>query len=265
MSLTKTQKEKVTQFMSFTNTSRNSAITTLKSVSWNSDRAINKFFNDQEHKKRNTSNKKSKSTSSRRTSYGSVKVSRPKLNKLFEKYSENSEEINPEGVETFLSDCGIGLMDIEALILSWHLCAEKMGSYSKEEFCDGLYRLKCDSVQALKKRKSTFLNDIQNDNKFKEFYNFVFTFAKEDPRHKFLSIDIGIFLWKLLLPKRFKLLDKWLEYLQIEENNKKTISEDLWKNILHFSKNVKTLEDYDPFEAYPVMIDEFVEWLQEQN
>ncbi|KAJ6244964.1 rp42 related [Anaeramoeba flamelloides] len=252
--------------MSFTNSSRNNAISTLKSVSWNSESALNKFFNDQEQNKSYTTTKKTKSTTNSMSyTSGSCKVSRPKLKKLFEKYSDNKEEINPEGVENFLTDCEIDLMEIEALIFSWHLNASKMGSYSKEEFCDGLYRLKCDSVQAVKKRKSTFPKDIKAENKFKDFYNFVFTFAKEDPRHKFLSIDIGVFLWKLLLPGKFKLLDKWLEYLQRDENKNKTISEDLWKNVLHFSKNVKTLEDYDPFEAYPVMIDEFVEWLQEEN
>ncbi|KAJ6235332.1 rp42 related [Anaeramoeba flamelloides] len=251
----KQQNEKINSFMIFTNAKKEEAVKNLQESNWNLQQSLNNFYTHQKQKSYG-SQKESESTT--------PKVSRQKIHKLFNKYQDKNNSImNPGDVERFLIDCNIDPLKIEALILSWYFRSKTMGCFTRDEFCDGMWLLKCDSVEELKKKKSTFQDLISDENQFNLFYDFVFIFSKEDPRHKYLSLDISIILWKLILNQKFQLLEKWCEFLKLGKNKHKTISLDVWRNILFFSKNVKTIEDYDPFEAYPVLIDEFVEWLEE--
>ncbi|KAJ3433331.1 rp42 related [Anaeramoeba flamelloides] len=184
--LSNEERNKVNRFTSITNASEKRAINMLKTYSWNVDRAIDEFFNQTEKKNKETG------------------------------------LIEYDGVERFLTDCGVDLMAVESLILRWHMNAQIMGAYSKKEFCDGLFKIKFDNT-------------------------------------------IAVALWPLLYKDKFKLLDKWLEFWKLEENKKKTISEDLWDTLSEFSRTIKSVEDYDPMEAWPALLDEFIEWLEEQN
>lgn len=57
----------------------------------------------------------------------------------------------------------------------------------------------------------------------------------------------------------------WEKFLQ--EDSKKGISRDSWTMLLAFQDAVPTLEQVssiDPFDAWPILIDEFVDFLKSQ-
>lgn len=111
-----------------------------------------------------------------------------------------------------------------------------------------------------------------------------------------LGCETAIEMWKLLLKDKFLLLDKWLEFLEvgihlssggpldlwnIQDEKPKTVSKDLWNQLLDFAIDVKPdLSNYDPngnqnlkfldtekikLGAWPVLVDSFVEWMQKKE
>uniref|UniRef100_A0A1J3JA32 Defective in cullin neddylation protein n=1 Tax=Noccaea caerulescens TaxID=107243 RepID=A0A1J3JA32_NOCCA len=92
---------------------------------------------------------------------------------------------------------------------------------------------------------------------FTRFYDFVFFMCREKGQ-KNLAVGRAITAWKLVLAGRFRLLNRWCDF--IEKNQRHNISEDTWQQVLAFSRCVhENLEGYDSEGAWPVLIDDFVE------
>lgn len=71
-------------------------------------------------------------------------------------------------------------------------------------------------------------------------------------------------MWQLTLAKRFPHLEKWNKF--IEEKQIKAITKDVWDMLLTFFNSVdKDMGDYDEDGAWPVVIDDFVEWCREKR
>ena len=68
-------------------------------------------------------------------------------------------------------------------------------------------------------------------------------------------------MWQLTLSERFGLLGDWTTFLQ--EKAVKVVTTDVWNMLLTFASDIEDdLSNYDEDGAWPVMIDDFVEWLQ---
>ncbi|KFK33770.1 hypothetical protein AALP_AA5G057900 [Arabis alpina] len=94
---------------------------------------------------------------------------------------------------------------------------------------------------------------------FTRFYDFVFFMCRQNGQ-KNITISRAITAWKLVLAGRFRLLDRWCDF--IEKNQRHNISEDTWQQVLAFSRCVhENLEGYDSEGAWPVLIDDFVEYM----
>jgi hypothetical protein len=78
---------------------------------------------------------------------------------------------------------------------------------------------------------------------------------------KVLDVDFAIPLLQMLAKDRFpEMIPKFCEFLQ--EKNIKGLNSDQWTCLLTFCKIVKDVKkDYDPDDAWPTLIDSFVEWL----
>ncbi|KAK9125360.1 hypothetical protein Scep_014206 [Stephania cephalantha] len=152
----------------------------------------------------------------------------------------------------------------ELLVVSWHMKAATMCEFSKQEFIGGLQALGIDSLEKFRERLPYMRTELKDDNKFREIYNFAFGWAKEKGQ-KSLALDTAIGMWQLLFAeKQWPLVDCWCQFLQARHN--KAISRDTWSQLLEFARTVNpTLSNYDPQGAWPYLIDEFVEYLYENN
>ncbi|KAL1204287.1 Defective in cullin neddylation protein AAR3 [Cardamine amara subsp. amara] len=140
---------------------------------------------------------------------------------------------------------------------------ESQGANSSKEALSQLLNLVEKKFQA---RKTIFdelfklmsrLDLMVDFSEFSCFYDFVFFMCRENGQ-KNITISRAITAWKLVLAGRFRLLDRWCDF--IEKNQRHNISEDTWQQVLAFSRCVhENLEGYDSEGAWPVLIDDFVE------
>ncbi|KAH0698417.1 hypothetical protein KY290_015503 [Solanum tuberosum] len=101
------------------------------------------------------------------------------------------------------------------------------------------------------------LNLEADFSEFSRFYDFVFFVFRENGQ-KNIAISKAVTGWKIVLAGRFRLLDHWCDFVEI--NQRYNISEDTWQQVLAFSRSVhENLEGYDREGAWPVLIDDFVE------
>ncbi|CAI5468935.1 unnamed protein product [Closterium sp. Yama58-4] len=147
------------------------------------------------------------------------------------------------------------------LVLSWHLGAATMCEYSRQEFTAGLRSLRVTSLEALKALLPSFRRELQDENVFRQIYNFAFAWAKEKGQ-KWLALDTAIGMWQLLLGYRsWPHVDHWCDFVRVQHN--KAISKDTWSQLFEFSRLTQgQLEQYDEGGAWPYLIDEFVDHLR---
>mmetsp|Transcript_47410 Transcript_47410/g.90526 ORF Transcript_47410/g.90526 Transcript_47410/m.90526 type:complete len:382 (+) Transcript_47410:285-1430(+) len=105
-------------------------------------------------------------------------------------------------------------------------------------------------------------DEMQDVSRFAVFYRFVFLLART-PGQKNLAVETAIDAWAMCLQERFPLLEHFC--LFVRTHRRHAVTEDTWAQVLEFSRTVREdLSNYDPQGAWPVLIDDFVEWLVEQ-
>merc|ERR1712179_507934 len=127
-----------------------------------------------------------------------------------------------------------------------------------------------DSIKKLSEELNKLDKNIDNEkDRFKEMYKFTFDYAKE-PTHKSLDVESAVGYWEILFKNKdqtFKLLEDWLRFVEEKaESGLKVISRDQWNLLVDFGEiSAQLVQEYDPYSAWPVLIDEFTEWYQERN
>lgn len=246
--LNKSQKEKVQQFVSFTGASKDAAVNCLKAFRWSVDHATNAYFED--------CSKYGKSSSS-------SNASTKKIKEFFSKYADTPENIALDGMIKLCSDLAVEPSDVVMLVISWKCGAAVACNFSLKEFIEGMQSIGADSLKALTGKLDELRGLLNDPLAFKEIYSFAYGFSKTEGQ-KSLDLETALALWQMLLDGKFKLLPKWLAYLQ--EHYKKSVPRDTWNLLLEFATTVEPdCSNYDPLAAWPCVIDEFVEWFQEEN
>ncbi|GMI84018.1 hypothetical protein like AT3G12760 [Hibiscus trionum] len=235
-------RDKVQQFMTITGASEKIALQALKASDWHLEGAFD-FFYSQPHIKSYTD-----------TAH---------LEELYNRYKDPyTDMILVDGITLLCNDLQVDPQDIVMLVVSWHMKASTMCEYSKEEFFIGLQALGIDSLEKFCERIPFMRSELKDEQKFHEIYNFAFGWAKEKGQ-KSLALDTAIGMWQLLFAeKQWPLVDHWCQFLQARHN--KAISRDTWSQLLEFARTVDpALSNYDAEGAWPYLIDEFVEYLNE--
>ncbi|KAK3747494.1 hypothetical protein QZH41_011368, partial [Actinostola sp. cb2023] len=168
------------------------------------------------------------------------------------------EKILAEGVGHFLEDLNLDPASLKVLVIAWKFKAATQCEFTRKEFIDGMTELNCDSNEKLKSKLPSLESELKDNAKFRDLYQFTFNFAKT-PGQKSLDLEMSIAYWKILLSIRFKFLDLWCEFLL--NHHKRAISRDTWNLLLEFSNMIEDdMSNYDEEGAWPVLIDEFVEF-----
>lgn len=180
---------------------------------------------------------------------------------LFHEYATANDPdlLGPEGMEKFCEDIGVEPENIIMLVIAWKMDAKQMGFFTKSEWLRGLSDLGCDSIEKIR-NKIDYLRNLLNDTlAFKNIYRYAYDFAREKDQRS-MDIETAKAMLQLLLGRIWTLYGLFHQFL--EQSKYKVINKDQWCNVLEFSRTIKQdLSNYDEDGAWPVLLDEFVEWL----
>jgi len=182
-----------------------------------------------------------------------------------------------------LTDLGLKPTDKLVLALAWKLKAETSCEFSQKEFVEGLGKIKwvgwcssgqllgdrlskrafrVDSLEKLKAYLPRLTEEVRGREAFRDLYTFAFTYAKSVAQ-KSLHIDMAVAYWKLLfqdMPEEPR-VDEWVVFLQ--QRKVKGVPKDTWNLFLDFLLTTDlSLSNYDCEGAWPVLIDEFVDYVR---
>lgn len=184
------------------------------------------------------------------------------IHAMFAKYADASTgTIGVDGLVSFCEDLGVDPSDIAMLCISHHMNAATMLEYSKEEWTNGMIKMAVDSIDKLKRKLPELRGEVHSDEKFQDLYLYTFGFLCEKGK-KCVELETAQGMWRLLFsgPRRWALVEDWCEFLG-KQYKDRAISKDTWNQLYDFTKQTKPdLSNFDETAAWPVMIDEFVEW-----
>jgi len=173
------------------------------------------------------------------------------------------ESIHGNGLLEFQKDLAIVEDDDPTMmIIAWKLKTETLWEISRDEFMNGYTVYGCATIDKMKAKAREWLDDTRKkEQEFKHFYNFVFDYLKEDK--KILLLDEALAAWGIVFKERSK-WPMWPDFEQfLKDEDKKSISRDAWQQLYHFKKAYpKDLSEYDPMSSWPIIFDEFVEWME---
>jgi len=248
------QRDKVKRFVSFTQTSEQLAIHCLSQHDWKLELASDAYFQNPDTYWREAMG------GSKGGGVASA-VDKKKIEQLFNKYRDphDSDKMVAEGIYRFLQDLSLSPDSRLVLVMVWKMKAATQCEFTREEFVSGMHEMGVDSLDKLKSKLNSIENEILRDGvKFRDLYIFSFSYAK-NPTQKGIELEMAIPYWNILLHGRFPLLSLWAQFLT--EQHKRSIPRDTWVLLLDFCQTINPdLSNYDEEGAWPVLIDDFVEW-----
>ncbi|XP_060588995.1 DCN1-like protein 5 [Ruditapes philippinarum] len=182
----------------------------------------------------------------------------------FHEYTGPDEDVlGPEGMEKFCEDIGVEPENIVMLSLAYKLDAKSMGFFTLAEWLKGMSELQADCTNKVQQKLEYLRNLLEDPVQFKNIYRYAFDFAR-DKDQRSMDMDTAKAMLTLLLGKKWPLFPNFHQYL--DQSKYKVINKDQWCNILEFSRSIfPDLTNYDEDGAWPVLLDEFVDWFKDQR
>ncbi|WJX95981.1 hypothetical protein P8452_77239 [Trifolium repens] len=191
-----------------------------------------------------------------------------RIDKMFGSYS-NKElgMIDPDGIEALCKDVKVDHTDVRILILAWKMKAEKQGYFTQDEWRRGLKCLGADTLPKLRKAINGLKKEVTAPESFEDFYTYAFQYCLTEDKQRTIDIETLCELFTIVLGSEFpSQVNLLIDYLKIQ-NDYRALTMDHWRNFYRFFKEVSftDLERYDSSQAWPVIIDNFVEWMKENE
>ncbi|VDN59200.1 unnamed protein product [Dracunculus medinensis] len=246
------QREKIRSFMVWTKSNEKVATDYLNHTGWNLEKACDLYYR---YPKMFHSE-----------SVASV-VDQRNLKAFFTKYANDARDddssiIGPHGVLRLLNDLELDPRSRTVLILAWKLNAKTSCEFTWKEFSTGLTDMRVDSLEKLRAAVPEMANELQDPIKFRDLYQFAYNYARTS-NSKNISLEMAIAYWELLFDKSQDFLESWFSFLR--EKGVGAISRDTWNLFLEFIRNIRPdFSNYDVDGAWPVLIDEFVEYSKDK-
>lgn len=159
-------------------------------------------------------------------------------------------------------DLGIEPENIIMLVLAFRMDAKQMGFFKLDEWIKGMTYLQCDTIEKLRNKFDLLTTSLTDPTTFKNIYRFAFDFSLENGNRS-LDKPTAMALMTLLLEGRWSLFPEFMQFL--EQSKFRGMNKDQWYNVYEFSRHVlPDLSNYDEDGAWPVLLDEFVEWYHQQ-
>ncbi|GMR32313.1 hypothetical protein PMAYCL1PPCAC_02508 [Pristionchus mayeri] len=249
---TPAHKQAIKSFCNLTRTSEKIATACLSRVGFNIEAAIEHYYQNQHHyvdPQQGTNDD-------------------TRVKKLFERYANHPEDklpdkIGPNGISRLLNDLRLDAEDRKVLILAFKMGAEIMCEFSWAEWKKGMQDMRVDSVDALRHRLDEMDEGLRESSQFKPLYQFTFTYGKNAGQRN-LELSTALVYWKILFKDQFVLLPLWEEFMTTEYG--KAVTKDTWNLLFDFATSIKPdLSNYDEEGAWPVVLDNFVNWARSRH
>uniref|UniRef100_A0AC34FNR0 Defective in cullin neddylation protein n=1 Tax=Panagrolaimus sp. ES5 TaxID=591445 RepID=A0AC34FNR0_9BILA len=246
--LNRAQKDKVKQFIGLTESSEENAIAFLQATNWNLELSADNYYTNPPQQLARSSSTQSQNVKG--------------YDNMFRKYSDDPKDnlpgkIGPNGVVRLLNDLRVDPSDRSVLILAWKLKAETQCEFSKDEWFKGMEAIKCDTLEKLASFMKNSASQIQDPASFRQFYHFTFNYAKP-LASRGLALSTAVAYWRIIFGENRRVED-WISYLERQQD--RGVTKDEWSLFLEFLNTVKAdLSNYDPEGAWPVRIDEYVDF-----
>lgn len=173
---------------------------------------------------------------------------------------DDPDTLGPEGMEKFCEDISVEPENVVMLVLAWKMNARQMGFFTLQEWTKGLTELQCDTHTKVQNKLDYLKSFLHEPSTFKSIYRYAYDFAR-DKDQRSMDMETARAMLQLLLGRQWSLYGPFNNFL--EQSKYKVINKDQWCNILEFSRSIQSdLSNYDVDGAWPVMLDEFVEWLK---
>ncbi|KAH0982859.1 hypothetical protein GBA52_010036 [Prunus armeniaca] len=192
-----------------------------------------------------------------------------RIDAFFNTYANTSSGlIDPEGIERLCSDVEVDHTDVRILMLAWKMKAEKQGYFTLEEWRTGFKAIRVSNKYALKKALPELEKEVvRRPTNFVDFYSYSFRYCLTEEKQKSIDIDSICELLNIVLGSQYQAqVDLFVQYLKTQ-NDYKVINMDQWMGFYRFCEEISfpDLSNYDPELAWPLILDNFVEWLREKQ
>ncbi|TRZ00740.1 hypothetical protein DNTS_035698 [Danionella cerebrum] len=164
----------------------------------------------------------------------------------FYEYAGCDDVVGPDGMEKFCEDIGVEPENVVMLVLAWKLDAQSMGYFTLQEWLKGMGSLLCDSTEKLRNS----LDYLRYNKAANVWAPRAKGEGSEEFRLEYCQVHAGTSTWEdLAIQSKYKVINK-----------------DQWCNVLEFSRTINLdLSNYDEDGAWPVLLDEFVEWYKDRE
>ena len=183
---------------------------------------------------------------------------------FFDRYRDADVDcILADGIERFCADIHVQPDEFAVLVLAWKFNAEAMCRFTREEFTSGCRALGgADTPQAIRDQLPAIVAEVcENKDRFRELYRWTYKFGL-DVGQRTLPLSMALSLWRLVFSLNPPpVLERWLAFLEHRRSATSGIMRDTWDMYLLFTEVIgEDFERYDESEAWPSLIDDFVEY-----